>query len=45
MSEPTLGSIEQFTCTKGQDIEEDGRDVQVKKKGFQVKKKGNFQVK
>ena len=32
MSKPTSGSIEQATCIKGQDIEEDNRDVQVKKR-------------
>ena len=32
MSKPTLGSIEQATCIKGQDTKEDSRDVQVKKR-------------
>jgi len=38
MSKPTLGSIKQATCTKRQDIKEDGRNVQVKKKkNIQIK--------
>jgi len=32
-SKPISRSVEQATCTKGQDTKEDSRDMRVKKKG------------